>query len=81
LYNNILNMSNKKEDIISEIKLIKKEIISDKYSTARDKVNFINEIKNGLGKEIKETGSKVKIIKKSWLERFMANIKKIFTKF
>ncbi len=49
----------------SEIDDIKKEIILDKYITAKSKVQFINELKNGLGAEIKQSGGKVKAIEEA----------------
>jgi len=56
-------------------------ILNDKYKTALKKAQLINEIKSGLGEQIKKNPNKAKIIKKSWFERFIFNIKKIFTKF
>ena len=64
-----------------ESKLAEKEILVGKYKTALKKQQFINEIKTGLGEEMKLNPSKIKIIKKSWLERLKLTIKKIFTKF
>jgi hypothetical protein len=64
-----------------ETKLVEKEVLVEKYKTALKKQQFINEIKSGLGVEIKQNPSKVTIIKKSWSERFMLGLKKIFTKF
>lgn len=69
-------------------KLLNKELIKanqeigvEKYKTAIKKVQFINEIKNGLGNEIKKTPNQVKIIKKSWNEKLKLFFKNIFTKF
>ncbi len=56
-------------------------ILNEKYKTALKKAQLINEIKSGLGEEIKKNPNKVKIIKKTWFERLMINIKKLFTKF
>lgn len=56
-------------------------ILNEKYKTALKKAQLINEIKSGLGEEIKKNPNKVKVIKKTWFEKFMSNIKKIFTKF
>lgn len=57
------------------------DILNQKYKTALKKAQLINEIKSGLGAEIKKNPNKAKIIKKSWYERFMVTLKKIFTKF
>ena len=56
-------------------------ILNDKYKTALKKAQLINEIKSGLGAEIKKNPNKAKILKKSWYERFMVTLNKIFTKF
>jgi hypothetical protein len=58
-----------------------KDMLVEKYKTALKKNQFINELKTGLGQEIKKNPGKVKIIKKTWGERFMLGLKKIFTKF
>jgi hypothetical protein len=62
-------------------KLAENDILVEKYKTALKKQQFINELKSGLGNELKNNPSKVKIIKKTWMERFMLGLKKIFTKF
>jgi hypothetical protein len=64
-----------------EVKLAEKEILVEKYKTALKKNQFINELKSGLGTEIKKNPGKAKIIKKTWLERLMITLKKLFTKF
>ena len=56
-------------------------ILNDKYKTALKKAQLINEIKSGLGAEIKKNPIKAKILKKSWYEKFMVTLKKIFTTF
>jgi hypothetical protein len=58
-----------------------KGMLVEKYKTALKKNQFINELKTGLGQEIKKNPSKVKIIKKTFGERFMLSLRKIFTKF
>lgn len=58
-----------------------KDMLVEKYKTALKKNQFINELKTGLGQEIKKNPGKAKIIKKTWGERFMLGLKKIFTKF
>lgn len=58
-----------------------KDMLVEKYKTALKKNQFINDLKTGLGEEIKKNPGKAKIIKKTWRERFMLNLRKIFTKF
>jgi hypothetical protein len=60
--------------------LADKDMLVEKYKTALKKVQFIDEIKNGLGGEIK-MNPKPKIIKRSLWYKFIQSIKKIFTKF
>lgn len=57
-----------------------KENLVEKYKTALKKVQLVNEIKNGLGEEIKKN-PRPKIIKKSLSSKIITIIKKIFTKF
>ena len=59
----------------------KQDMLVEKYKTALKKNQFINELKTGLGEEIKKNPGKAKIIKKTWGERFILSLKKIFTKF
>jgi hypothetical protein len=72
---------NKSDSISGEIKKTENIINASKYKTALDKVSFINEIRNGLGDEIKKNPSGVTIIKKPWYTKFGLFLKKIFTKF
>ena len=70
------------DDMVNrETKLTEKENAVEKYKTALKKMQFISELKNGLGKEIKKNPSKAKFIKKTPYEKFIAGLKKIFTKF
>lgn len=63
-----------------EVAQAEKEILAEKYKTALNKAQFVQEIKSGLGEEIKKNPKP--IIKKPTLsQRIMASIKKIFTKF
>jgi hypothetical protein len=57
-----------------------KENLVEKYKTALKKAQLVNEIKNGLGEEIKKN-PRPKIIKKSLSSKIITVIKKIFTKF
>lgn len=51
----------------------------DKMKTAVNKVKFINEIKSGLGQEIKEQPT-FKIIREPWYSKLGRKIKKILTR-
>ena len=63
-----------------EIAQAEKEILAEKYKTALNKAQFVEEIKSGLGEEIKKKPKP--IIKKPTIgQRIMVSIKKIFTKF
>ncbi len=57
-----------------------KEVLVEKYKTALKKAQFVNEIKSGLGEEIKKN-PKPKVIKRNFLYRIGQSIKKMFTKF
>jgi hypothetical protein len=57
-----------------------KESLVEKYKTALKKAQLVNEIKNGMGEEIKKN-PRPKIIKKSLSSKIITVIKKIFTKF
>ena len=64
-----------------EIKIIENEIEADKFMTGIRKKSFINDLKTGLGEEIKKNPNKVKLIKKPWYSKGLDIIKKIFTTF
>jgi hypothetical protein len=64
-----------------EIKAHEREILMDKYKTARVKAQFINELNMGLGDKIKSNPGRVKIIKKTWKQKLILFFKKIFTRF
>lgn len=74
-------MSGKKDIVSREIEQIEREMLMNKYQTALKKGQLINDIKGGLGEEIKSNGGKVKVLKKSWFERFKLRLKNLFTKF
>jgi hypothetical protein len=63
-----------------EIAQAEKEIISEKYKTALKKAQFVEEVKSGLGEEIKKK-PKPTIKKPTLGQKIMESIKKIFTKF
>jgi hypothetical protein len=64
-----------------EVQQTERQILLEKYTSALKKTKFINEIKDGLGNDIKLNGGKVKIIKKTKIQRFKGWLKGIFTKF
>lgn len=74
-------MSKKKDLISKELADAEKNVLLEKYKTALKKAQFINELRGGLGAEIKKNPNKVKIIKKTWFQKFMDKFKKIFTTF
>lgn len=74
-------MNGRKDLISREIDQAEREMLAEKYKTALKKVQFANNIKNGLGLEIKANPNKAKFIKVSWFKRFLLSLKKIFTKF
>ena len=71
----------KKSVIEIELDLSAKEKVLMGQSNVRQKKVLINELKTGLGEEIKKNPRKVKIIKKTRSQRFVLWLKKIFTKF
>jgi hypothetical protein len=74
-------MSTKNDPISLEMKAAEREKLLDMNKTARDKAILINELKSGLGDTIKKNPSKVNVIKKSWFQKLMISLKKVFTKF
>jgi hypothetical protein len=63
------------DKIISrEQSLADKDVLVEKYKTALKKIQFINEVKNGLGDEIKKN-PKPKVIKKSSTSKIISAIK------
>jgi len=73
-------MSNDKM-VSREQQLAEKEVLMEKYKTALKKTQFVNELKTGLGAEIKKNPGKAKIIKKTWGQKLMLGLGKLFTKF
>jgi hypothetical protein len=57
-----------------------KDILAEKYKTAVKKVQFIQEVKSGLGEEIKKKPKPI-IKKPTFKNRITTLIKKIFTRF
>lgn len=74
-------MTAKKKDMASrELEQAEREILMAKYQTALKKGQFINELKGGLGKEMKANPNKQRT-KKSFLKKISSFFRKIFTKF
>ena len=73
-----------REEIIENVEsvdVINNEIKGIKLNTKRHKDNFINELKSGLGEEVKNTSKEIKKINKSFWERLKNNLKILFTRF
>lgn len=68
-------------DIDRELKAIEREIEINKQKTLSNKKQFINDIKMGLGEEIKRNPHQVKIIKKPFSQKIKLFFAKIFTRF
>lgn len=69
------------DSIQSIEKRIENDIKGLKLSTDLKKNSFINEIKNGLGDEVKKNPNKIIKLEKKWYIKLSKFIKKIFTKF
>lgn len=69
-------MSNRIETVDAEINRIKQDRIKTQTQTS----NFIHQIKNGLGDEIKENPNEVLIIKKPWYHKISKFFKNVFQK-
>lgn len=66
---------------IETIDSINNDIKALNSSTELKKKGFINEIKSGLGEQVKTNPNRIKKIKKKWYQKLGAIIKGIFTKF
>lgn len=62
---------------VETIESLQNQIKGDRANTNRKKLQFIDEIKNGLGKEIKDTGARGVTIKKL---TFGEKVKRFFTR-
>lgn len=71
----------KKSVVELELDLSAKQKILMGQSNVRQKKVLINELKTGLGEEMKKNPGKAKIIKKTISQKFTIWLKKIFTKF
>jgi hypothetical protein len=69
------------DEVMRELDEARKEREMLSFKTSLAKAQFIDEMKNGLGDEIKETGNKVEIIKPTFFQKIGKIIKKIFTGF
>lgn len=68
-------------DFKKELEFELREIVKDKQTTKLKHNQFIDEIKNGLGEEIKKNPNGFKLVKKTRFERFKLWLSKFFTKF
>lgn len=73
-------MNEFRDGVSREVELEKNGILADIELTNLKKQAFINEIKNGLGNDIKKNPNKVKI-EKQHKKKFVEFIKNLFTKF
>jgi len=64
-----------------ELQVSENEVKLEKFKTELKKKQFIEEIKNGLGAEIKLNPRTIRIIKKPWSVKLKNFLGKIFTKF
>lgn len=64
-----------------EIKFEKQLILKDKAQTAVSKVQYINEIRSGLGAEIKKNPNKINIIQKTRFQKFKSWLSGFFKRF
>jgi hypothetical protein len=69
------------EELAAEVKFELKELVKETKATESSKIEFIKNLKSGLGSEIKQKGGRVTIIKKTRYENFIIWLKKIFTTF
>jgi hypothetical protein len=74
-------MANIDQTITNEITSLNKEIKKSGEYLEREKQKFITELKTGLGEELKRNTNRVKIVKKTKLQRLKSFFIKIFTKF
>ena len=72
---------NRGDTLVREMDIAENEILGLKYKTALTKVQFMNELKGGLGDEIKKNPRGIRFIKKSWRERLKIWLTDIFTTF
>jgi len=69
---------NNKDLLVRELKKLEKEAKNDEYLTSLKKQQFINELKNGIGDEMKKNLTTIKIIKKPWYVKLKESIKNFF---
>jgi|APCry1669189534_1035231.scaffolds.fasta_scaffold21359_2 hypothetical protein len=68
-------------EFIRELNDAEKDILGAKFGTAIAKAKFANQLKQGLGGEMKSDPRAIKLIKKPWTTRLKLWLTKIFTKF
>lgn len=69
------------DHLSKEIQSAENERKLEQFKTTLKKSQFIDEIKAGLGAEIKSNPGRVKIIKKKWYQKLGIALKSLFTKF
>jgi len=71
------------EDIekVEDINVVQNDIKAVRQNVDRKKKNFINELKSGLGAQVKQNPNKITVIKKPFSQKVKAFFKSIFTKF
>jgi hypothetical protein len=75
-------MTAKKKDMVGQqLEQAERDMLMAKYQTALKKGQFINELKGGLGNDLKANPNGFVIHKKPFWERVTKVLKKIFTKF
>jgi hypothetical protein len=67
--------------ISKELTVSENEVKLEAFKTELKKTQFIEEIRNGLGTEIKLNPRMVKVIKKPWHVKLKNFLGKLFTKF
>lgn len=69
------------EMLSRELVIAERERELETFKASLKKTQFIEELKNGLGGDIKEIRGKVTIIKRPWHFKLKQFLKKIFTRF
>ena len=79
----IKNLEEEEKNIerVETIDLVRNEILSTRKNTEHKKKLFINELKSGLGVQIKNNPNEIKINKKTFKQKLKEFFKKIFKRF
>ncbi len=73
-------MSVSENTLAKELLAKENELKLELFKTQLKKAEFIDEIKHGLGNEIKRNPNKVKVIKKTWHQKLKIFLSNLFTK-